>query len=346
MDSRPIVLFGRNGAGKTNVLEAVSLLTPGRGLRRAAADVMARKPEGLGWKVSAEINSLGHEHEVATWAETDRARQVLIDGKAAPQLALGNLMRMAWLVPSMDRLWTEGADGRRRFLDRLTLGFEPQHGALTLAYDKAMRERNRLLRDRVHDDSWYGALEFQMARAGAQISTNRLMAIDLLTAAQQQADTTFPVADLTLENRDGGAGNTTVEEDLLAAISAGRTNDLTSGRTGTGPHRADLGAVYVAKGVSAAACSTGEQKALLVSLVLAGSRALKASFGAAPILLLDELAAHLDSDRRAALYDEILSLKTQAWMTGTGIELFDSFGDKAQYLEVCDDGGLSLVKKR
>jgi DNA replication and repair protein RecF len=162
-DGRPVALAGPNGAGKTNVLEALSLLSPGRGLRRADGPDLARRPEGLGWKVMADLAG----HQVETWAEPGEGRQVRIDGKAAAQVALGRLARVLWLVPAMDRLWIEGAEGRRRFLDRMALSFFPDHAEATLAYEKAMRDRNRLLKDQVSDAHWYAALEGQMAQAGA-----------------------------------------------------------------------------------------------------------------------------------------------------------------------------------
>ncbi len=337
----PVAIYGANGAGKTNILEAVSLLSPGRGLRRAVADEMARRPEAVGWKIAGVLESLHQVHEVETWAEPGGPRQVRIDGKAAAQVALGRISRVVWLTPAMDRLWTEGADGRRRFLDRLTMSFEPGHAEAVLDYEKAMRERNRLLRDQVTDAHWYVALERQMAAAGERIAANRRMAVERLAAAQEGAETAFPAADLAIDGwtTEGEAG------DLAAALAESRRADLAAGRTLVGPHRDDLRAVYAAKGVAADQCSTGEQKALLLSLVLANARALAQDFGAAPILLLDEVAAHLDAGRRAALYDEICALRAQAWMTGTGRELFDALGDRAEYVEVTEAAGVSDVRK-
>ena len=333
LDGRPIAIHGPNGAGKTNVLEAVSMLSPGRGLRRAAVDEMSRRPEALGWKVTACLQSLHQFHEIETQAEPGATRQVRIDGKNAPQAALGRIGRMLWLVPAMDRLWIEGADGRRRFLDRMTLSFEPGHADLTLAYQKAMRERNRLLKDQVGDPMWYRALEAQMAAAAAGIIVNRAEAVARVMAAQVGATTAFPSADLSLAGPEG-EGAMLSEEDLVDALVEGRGRDMAAGRTLIGPHRTDLTAVYAAKGIEARQCSTGEQKALLISLILANARALAEDFGAPPILLLDEVAAHLDADRRAALYDEICAIGAQAWMTGTGPELFEALGNRAQVLAV------------
>lgn len=342
VDQRPVAIYGPNGAGKTNILEAVSLFSPGRGLRRASAEDMARRPEALGWKLSGVLHSISQIHEIDIWSEAGAARQVRIDEKATSQTALGRVARVLWLIPSMDRLWIEGADGRRRFLDRMTLSFEPKHAGLSLTYDKAMRERNRLLKDMVRDPHWYTALEAKMAETGIAIHANRVSALNHLEIAQNSAQTAFPVASLELTHPDGPLPDTV--DDFRAALADNRARDLSASRTLIGPHRADLVGTYVTKGVPARDCSTGEQKALLVSLILANARALAQDFGAPPLLLLDEVAAHLDADRRASLYDEIAALGAQAWMTGTGPELFDGLGERAQYLEVTDDAGTSLVK--
>ena len=344
LDPRPVALFGPNGAGKTNILEAVSLFSPGRGLRRSSAQDMTRRPEALGWKVQAELRS-GHQvHEIDIWSEEGAARQTQIDGKPAAQTALGRVARILWLIPAMDRLWIEGADGRRRFLDRMTLSFEPSHAEVSLTYEKAMRERNRLLKDMVRDPAWYGALEAQMASAGAEITTNRFAALKKITAAQENAATAFPTADLEIEHGEGEMPRG--EDDLRTVLAENRTRDLAAGRTLIGPHRVDLMGTYRAKDVPARDCSTGEQKALLVSLILANARALAQELGAPPLVLLDEVAAHLDADRRAALYDEIVTLGAQAWMTGTEQGLFDTLGPRAQYFEVTEADGISSVAAR
>ena len=196
--SGPVAIFGPNGAGKTNLLEAVSLLSPGRGLRRASVGELERRQEALGWKVAARVDLLGRQHEIATWSEGGAPRQVLIDDKAATQVALGRIVRMVWLIPAMDRLWIEGAEGRRRFLDRMVLSFEPAHAEVSLAYDKAMRERNRLLKDQLRDGAWFDALEAQMAQSGAQIHANRVAVLARIGRAQDGAQTVFPAADLAL----------------------------------------------------------------------------------------------------------------------------------------------------
>ncbi|MDF3415158.1 DNA replication/repair protein RecF [Sulfitobacter sp. M57] len=339
VDARPVVIHGPNGAGKTNILEAVSLLSPGRGLRRSSALDMTRRPEALGWKITGHLQSLQQVHELEIWSEAGAARQTRIDGKATPQTALGRIGRVLWLIPAMDRLWIEGAEGRRRFLDRMTLSFLPDHAEHALTYEKAMRERNRLLKDMIREPSWYGALELRMAEAGTAIHAGRLKALEAIDAAQAQAETAFPTATLTLQCEMPATA-----QDFRDALAANRSRDLTAGRTLIGPHRADLYGVYAAKDVPAKDCSTGEQKALLVSLILANARALAADFGAPPLLLLDEVAAHLDATRQAALYDEICALGAQAWMTGTGPEMFAALGNRAQVLEVTEDLGSSVVK--
>ncbi|MEM7472417.1 MAG: DNA replication/repair protein RecF [Pseudomonadota bacterium] len=340
-DGRPIAIYGANGAGKTNILEAVSMLSPGRGLRRAKSDEIARAPARLGWKVAGVLRSLGQIHELETRAEHGQNRAVTIDGKSAAQITLGRIARVVWLIPAMDRLWIEGAEGRRRFFDRMTLSFEPTHAEATVAYEKAMRERNRLLKDMVRDAMWYKALEDQMAEAGYAIITNRAACIKRLQEAMNAAETSFPTAELSI---DGDLIDS--KEALLDALERSRPNDLRAGRTLIGPHRADMNVLYTTKDVEAKQCSTGEQKALLISLILANARALSQDFGAAPIILLDEVAAHLDATRRAALYDEICASGSQAWMTGTGPELFEELGTRAQHIEVTEDGGVSHLTIR
>lgn len=338
-DGRPVAITGPNGAGKTNILEAVSLLSPGRGLRRAAADDLARKPEGLGWKITATVQGLTAAHDLETWAEPGEARQVRIDGKAATQASLGRILRVLWLVPAMDRLWIEAAEGRRRFLDRMTLSFFPEHAEHSLTYEKAMRDRNRLIKDGVTDAHWYGVLEAQMAEAGEAITAHRHAAITRIATAADPASA-FPSADLTLTGPEGSEEPT----DLALALAEGRRRDIAAGRTLVGPHRADLLARYTAKDIPADQCSTGEQKALLISLILANARALAQDLGRAPILLLDEVAAHLDEHRRAALYDEICALDAQALMTGTEPELFTALGARGRTLKITDQNGISQVQ--
>ena len=338
-DGRPVAIFGPNGAGKTNVLEAVSLLSPGRGMRRAGPEDLARKPEAPGWKVLAEVRGIAGTHEVETGAEGGATRQVRIDDKAATQAALGRILRVLWLVPAMDRLWIEAAEGRRRFLDRMALSFFPDHGEAVLAYDKAMRERNRLLKEQATDAGWYAVLESRMAEAASRMAANRAATVARLMAVQEGSETAFPRVALWLEHPEGEA------DDLALAWAEGRRRDMAAGRTLLGPHRVDMAGAFAARGVPAGQCSTGEQKALLISLILANARALAQDLGRAPVLLLDEVAAHLDSDRRAALYDEICALGAQAIMTGTEAGLFTALGDRAQAVALHEAGGVSHLRE-
>ncbi|MEM1078017.1 MAG: DNA replication/repair protein RecF [Pseudomonadota bacterium] len=333
LDQRPVVLHGANGVGKTNVLEALSLLSPGRGLRRAKGEQLARQPDSLGWKVSARVSNGEVSHLIETGSQAGSARNVKIDGKTKPQLALGSLVPVVWLVPAMDRLWTESAEGRRRFLDRLTLNFFPEHGRNVLSYEKAMRDRNRLLKDGVTDPHWYDALEARMAEAGERIALQRSETLRRIEEAQAKCNDAFPDGDLALIGPEGDEILAT-DPHIRAALQDGRQRDLLAGRTLSGPHRDDLIAVYATKGIPAKDCSTGEQKALLISLILAVVRSLKNEHTAPPLVLLDEISAHLDRDRQNTLYDEICALGTQAWMTGTEQHLFDGLASRAQFIEI------------
>lgn len=335
LDRRPLAIHGPNGAGKTNILEAVSMLSPGRGMRGAAPGDQARQGPGVGWQIRAQIT----DHQVQTRALPGQPREVQIDDKSATQIALGGLMRVIWLTPAMDRLWTDPPEARRRFLDRVTLSFAPHHAEDSLGYDKAMRERNRLLKDEIRDAGWYRALEAQMAETGAAITRNRQDALARIMAAQQGAETGFPAARLMLLPGEGCADDPDPAS-IAARLAEGRNRDMAAGRTLSGPHRADLGAHWGPQDMPAALSSTGEQKALLLSLILANARALD---GESPVLLLDEVAAHLDSDRRAALYDEICALDAQSLLTGTGPELFQALQGRGQFLAVHRDGATSEV---
>lgn len=341
-DPRPLAIYGANGAGKTNILEAVSLLSPGRGVRRARATDMVQKPENLGWKIKAVVRLHDRKYEIETWSENGSSRQVRIDDKNVTQVKLGKIVRILWLIPAMDRLWTEAADGRRRFLDRMTLSFDADHAENVLIYEKAMRERNRLLKDQVRDEHWYRAIESQMAKAAIKIRISRKEALKLVDAAQECSETIFPSAHLELVNAED-VEMPTNSQDLAELFSQYRKRDIIAGRTLLGPHRDDLYGIFSDKNIPAKDSSTGEQKALLISLILANCRALKEKTGTTPLLLLDEVAAHLDSNRREALYDEICALGAQAWLTGTGPELFQELGGRAQHLLAMDGDGKSSI---
>ena len=347
-DSRPVVLTGPNGAGKTNVLEALSFLTPGRGLRRATLGEIVRHgtEAGAPWGVAALLDGPQGPVEIGTGRESGSERRgVRIDGQPAKAQDLAALASALWLTPAMDRLFIEGAAGRRRFLDRLTFGQESGHAAQATAYEHAMRERSRLLKaagqgDRRPDPAWLGALEDAMARHGAAMAAARVRAVARLDQACAEGLGPFPAARLALvgEVEDWAAAGAPeeVEDRLRAALRAARSRDEAAGATTFGPHRSDLSVRHAAKDLPAGQCSTGEQKAVLVSMVLAQARVRTALSGLAPLLLLDEVVAHLDATRRAALFDALAELSAQSWMTGTDEVLFDGFGDRAQFFRVAE----------
>ncbi|WP_051340728.1 DNA replication/repair protein RecF [Azospirillum halopraeferens] len=346
-DRRPVVLTGPNGAGKTNLLEAVSFLAPGRGLRGATIAEVERigpVPEapdespGGGWAVAAVVETPNGPVEIGTGRDAragdGNRRVVRIDGHPARgQTVLADHVAVVWLTPPMDRLFLEGASGRRRFLDRLVFGFDPAHAGRLSRFEHALRERARLLRDGRFDDGWLSGLEDAMATAGVAVAAARRDVVGRLRAACGRAVGPFPGAVLAVEGTVEGwldEGPALAAEDTLRdALRARRRDDAASGGAAVGPHRSDLVVRHRAKDMPAALCSTGEQKALLIAIVLANARLLAAERGAAPLLLLDEVAAHLDAERRAALFGEILALGAQAWMTGTDAAVFAPLGADA-----------------
>ena len=343
LDGRPVTLIGPNGSGKTGILEAASLFSPGRGLRRAAPADLACRRHGAEWQVAARLVEDGLERQLVTRYQGTAGRRVEIEGKASRQLDLGKLVRIVWFVPAMDRLWTDGGDGRRKFLDRMAMGFFPAHAEHVINYEKSMRERNRLIRDGRRIEGWLDAIERQMAEYGASISAGRQRAVDMLQSAASQAVEGFPAARLEMTAPEGSCGNSTDVEEIAEALARGRNRDFAAGRTLTGPHRADLLAVHDVRGMEASNCSTGEQKALLLSIILANARAIKEFCGGPPVLLFDEVAAHLDADRRDALFAEICRLNVQAWLTGTQADYFASLGQETQWFKVSETDGQSAV---
>lgn len=338
----PIVLFGANGAGKTNLMEAVSLLSPGRGLRGAGIDALARVSGGdtaPAWGVNAELDD---ETRVAVGQVPDspRRRVVRINRTNATASQLAELLTVQWLTPAQDRLFTGPEGDRRKFIDRFALAFDPSHGVASLRYEKARAERNRLLSDGVSDTFWYEALEVDMAACGAQIAKTRVDTIVRLRAAIAERDASaFPQADIAIEGTVesqfiDGADLEEAENDFRDRLAETRPLDRRAGRSLTGPHRSEVKVAHRAKAMPAGLCSTGEQKALLIGLILAHARA---QVRRSPILLLDEVAAHLDAVRRKALSEELIDLGLQVFMTGTDRSLFTDFGDQAQWFEV-DDG--------
>jgi DNA replication and repair protein RecF len=324
-----IALHGPNGAGKTNILEAISLLVPGRGLRRAALSEIVRNGGTAGFAVSADIGDV----QIGTGvnASAPERRKVRINGANATINNLAEWLSVIWLTPAMDRIFVDGAGARRRFLDRLVLALEPSHAWASSRYEKAVQQRNRLLSGaETTDAKWLDALEAQMADSGAAIIEARGRMIEALTARLDDAPPgPFAVPEILLEN----AGAASAVE-LREAWRSGRRRDAHAGRTLTGPHRADMVAHHRGSGQSADRCSTGEQKALLLSLILAHAALVTEQRGTPPILLLDEIAAHLDPSRREALFERLAATGAQVWMTGTEASLFDGIGPTAELVAV------------
>lgn len=352
---RSAYLFGPNGAGKTNLLEAISLLSPGRGLRGSSlAGVGRRLPgEDLGrpWAVSALVVADDSETRIGTGAEAPGAsrRAVRIDGEPAPPGRMADHVRPLWLTPAQDRLFLDPASERRRFVDRLVFAAYPAHAAHALAYERALRERGRLLANSSSDATWLAALEARMAEAGALMAVDRAQAIAQLAAEiAVRGETAFPRADIALSGRweslaAAGAAAVDIESRLASALAASRARDQAAGRALEGPHRGDLVVRHHAKNRPAAECSTGEQKALVLNLVLAqAARLSRVKLAPTPIVLLDEVAAHLDADRRAALFDEIEALGVQAFLTGTDQALFATLEGRALGVHV-DAGALTVT---
>jgi len=345
LDGRPVFLVGPNGAGKTNLLEAISLFTPGRGLRGSPIAELGRRlpgeAQGRAWAVSAAVRANGEETQIGTGVETAGAvrRTVRIAGETVPPGRLADHLRQVWLTPAQDRLLLEGAAERRRFFDRLVFAAIPRHAAHAQAYERAMRERMRLLTDETQapDAAWLDALEARLAEAGALMAEARATTLAALQAEiDRRGERPFPQARLSLTGQweqmaAAGSSIADIEARLARALADARPRDAAAGRALTGPHRGDLAVVHAEKDRPAAECSTGEQKALILNLALAqAARLARAETQPAPILLLDEVAAHLDARRRTALFDEITALGLQAFLTGTDEALFDGLAGRAQ----------------
>lgn len=319
-----VLLFGENGAGKTNLLEAVSMLAPGRGLRGAALSQMARLGGSGGWAVASRLGAV--EIGTGTLAAAPERRQVRLNGAAASVNSLSEWLSVLWLTPAMDRLFAGSTGERRRFLDRLVLALEPTHAHHSTRYDAAMRARNKLLADERWDDAWLASLEAAMAEHGAAIAEARARTVTALDERLANGpDDEFARAEIGLEGWQGA--------DLSAVLGANRQRDAAAGRTTEGPHRQDLAVLHRAKQMPAANSSTGEQKALLLGLILAHAELVAERRGEAPVLLLDEVAAHLDPKRRAALFAR-LEGRGQVWMSATEATLFDGIGAGASRFQV------------
>lgn len=358
----PVVLVGGNGAGKTNLLEALSFLAPGRGLRRARLDEVGHRARGeapgtgtgpTNWAVAATLDTPDGRLAIGTGLEPGRSegspsrRVVRIDGRtAASQTVLGLHVAAVWLTPQLDRLFLDGPGERRRFLDRLVTALHPQHAGDVAAYEHALRQRARLLGEGNRDPHWFTALEDTMARHGVALAAARADTVHRLDAAARLGIGPFPRAALAMAGEVDGWLDTMAaldaEDRLRAALAANRLRDAESGTTSCGPHRSDLAVRHLDLDLPAAEGSTGQQKAVLVSISLAHARLVAMSRGRPPLLLLDEIAAHLDAERRVALFDEVVALGAQSWMTGTDAELFAPLRGRAQILCVAD-GSIAAV---
>jgi DNA replication and repair protein RecF len=354
----PVVLTGPNGAGKTNLLEAMSFLSPGRGLRNARLGDIDRRttsdePAASGWAVAATLATgrgpvrigTGRDGAAVALQPTGLARgerrAVRIDGEPAKgQAALAERFGVLWLTPAMDRLFLEGPGGRRRLMDRLVLGLDPAHAARVARYEQALRERSRLLRDGPDDPAWLAALEGVMAAEGVAVAAARREAVEQLDRVCAGGEGAFPRARLnllgTVEDWLATMPALAAEERFKAALAQGRAGDAASGGAGLGPHRSDLAVLHAEKNIAADATSTGEQKALLIAILLAQAKLQRAMRGEPPLLLLDDVAAHLDAVRRAALFEVLAGLASQAWITGTDAALFAPLRGAACFLSVRD----------
>lgn len=353
--ARCVVLTGANGSGKTNILEAISLLTPGRGLRRADLGDIKNNisaPEDL-WAVAAEVEtSDGLMTRLGTGLAADGKRRVVrINGKdAKSQEGLSSLISAVWLTPQMDRIFLEGASGRRRFLDRLIFAFAPEHAGRINRYDKNLRERMGLLQlEAKADPLWLDNIESQLAADAVSIGAARIDLVEQLQkqgAALRARQSLFPAPQIAIsgwtEEQIIQRPALAVEDELKIRLKNNRGHDRDTGRTQEGIHRSDVIVLDAARGMPADQCSTGEQKGLLVSIVLAHAMMMQAEKGFTPLLLLDEVAAHLDDDRRAQLFGHLLSFTGQVWMTGTDAAVFEALAGKARFFSV-DQGRITAV---
>jgi DNA replication and repair protein RecF len=333
------VLVGENGAGKTNLLEAVSLLAPGRGLRRARLAELDREGGGP-WRLEARVDGPLGLTDLASAPAEDGERRV-VECRGAPlrsQNELADMLSLVWLTPAMDRLFLEGASGRRRFLDRLVLAIDPRHAARASTYERLLRERSHLLRLGRHDAAWLRALERKIAEAGVAIAAARNELVRDLKVALGQVSDVFPRPRLAVEGEVEGwlpaVPALEAEERFAALLAATRAADAETGGAAVGPHRSDLAVADDRTGEPAARCSTGRQKALLVSIVLAQAALRRRRFGDLPVLLLDEVAAHLDERRRAELLESLDGLGAQCWLTGTDAAFFAPLKGRAQLFHV------------
>lgn len=349
-----IVLVGQNGSGKTNLLEAVSLLVPGRGLRKAALPEFQQIGNPTAWAVAARARTVTCDMRIGTGRDPDRKIETLsdkriahIDGRPTKSIqALAEAMCMAWITPEMDRILAEGPAARRKFIDRLTCNFDPAHAGRIIRYEKAMRERLRLLREGVSDPIWLTALEDEMAKVGVAIAAGRLQLVRQLQAGISESTGHFPRALLELRGQAEQTLQTKaallVEDEIRAALAKSRPEDAEQNATAIGPHRSDLYIVHAEKNCPADFCSTGEQKALLIAIMLSYVRSLIKSRKVLPILLLDDIAAHLDKSRCDALLTEVNMFGLQIWATGTDSRHFSTLQNSARFYTI-DNGTVSSL---
>lgn len=346
VDDRPVVLVGPNGAGKTNLIEAISFLAPGRGLRRATHEEVAFQEGDGSWAVAAEVEgalglaTLGTGVESAPDDDTAAHRKFRIDREPVSSAAVfADHLRVVWLVPAMDSLFVGAPSERRRFLDRLALAVDAEHASRVNALERALRSRNRLLAEPRPDPHWLDAVEHETAELAVAVAAVRAEAVNRMQRVlASRHDSDFPPAELALdgwmETLLPSHPALEIEERYRVVLRESRARDAAAGRTLDGPHVTDLSVVYVRKNIPAGAASTGEQKALLIGLVLAHARLISEMTGSTPVLLLDEIVAHLDPGRRAALHAELAQLGAQVFMTGADPAAFAEVADRAAMIEV------------
>jgi DNA replication and repair protein RecF len=345
ISQQPVVITGANGAGKTNILEAISLLSVGRGLRRAKLSDISNVAAGQNWAISANLNGkLGHV-KIGTGIgndglEDNDKRLVKIDGKITRgQAELARHVSLIWLTPQMEQLFIEGASAGRKFLDRLVFSFDAEHASRVNEYEYHMRERNKLLQYGRADAGWLATTEQKMAGCAAAIATARLSTCEHINHMIASSPLSFPkgllnVSGFVEDSLKAGNPAMEAENSLKNMLESSRNYDAASGRTSYGTHRSELGVIHIEKSMPAESCSTGEQKALLLSIILAQARSGSIWHRTIPIILLDEVVSHLDATRRLELFEEICDIGAQTWMTGTDAQLFAGLKEKAQFFKV------------
>ena len=327
-DSNPTVIYGKNGVGKTNLLEAISLLYPGKGIRRSSFHDMINLSNNISWKVEALAHRNNNLFEIETSSDGN-GRVVRIDGKKVPQNNLSSSLKILWFLPPMDRIWMETSKDRRKFLDRMVFSLDINHAKRCTQYEKLLRDRNRLLKDRIADSSWYLAIEKEMATLGFEIDNCRRDFIGKLNTVLIEKNNYFPLIKLNLKDDPIES-----EEVFLKNLINQRGQDLVSGRTKCGPHKDDLQGFYLENEIDTKYCSTGEQKLSIISIILSNAKLIKEEHKVSPIMLLDEITAHLDEVRKENLFSELLSLESQFFISGTEVGIFSSLSKKTKFLEL------------